>query len=43
MLHSDALIAKLEIAGEKAEACIIDIGLPLFMKAPARGGDYKTS
>lgn len=40
--HKNAMLAKLEISGEKAVACIID-GLPSFMKAPARAGNYKTA
>ncbi|KAJ2941659.1 hypothetical protein O0L34_g10454 [Tuta absoluta] len=36
-----AMLNKLEITGAKAVACIID-GLPPFMKAPARAGNYST-
>ncbi|CAH2239025.1 jg23584 [Pararge aegeria aegeria] len=36
-----ALLNRLDISGEKAVACIID-GLPIFMKAPARAGNYST-
>lgn len=38
--QKNAMLTKLEIAGEKAVACIID-GLPSFLKAPARAGNYK--
>ncbi|CAH0725927.1 unnamed protein product, partial [Brenthis ino] len=39
--QKNAMLTKLEISGDKAVACIID-GLPAFLRAPARAGNYKT-
>lgn len=36
-----AMLSKLDISGDKAVACVID-GLPIYLKAPARAGNYKT-